>query len=33
MTEIFTNLVGIVKLILSNQMLETATNRWLTGYH
>ena len=31
MTEIFTNRVGIVRLIFSNQTLET-TNRWLTGY-
>ena len=27
----FTNRVGIVRLIFSNQMLET-TNGWLTGY-
>ena len=31
MTEIFTNRVGIVRLIFSKQTLET-TNRWLTGY-
>ena len=31
MTEIFTNLVGIVRLILSNQTLQT-TNHCLTGY-
>ena len=31
MTEIFTNRVGIVRLIFSNQTLET-TNRCLTGY-
>ena len=31
MTEILTNRVGIVRLIFSNQTLET-TNRWLTGY-
>ena len=31
MTEIFTNRVGIVRLIFSNQTLET-TNLWLTGY-
>ena len=30
-TEIFTNRAGIVRLIFSNQTLET-TNRWLTGY-
>ena len=30
-TEMFTNRVGIVRLIFSNQMLET-TNGWLTGY-
>ena len=28
MTETFTNRVGIVRLIFSNQMVET-TNRWL----
>ena len=31
MTEIFTNLVGIVRLTFRNQTLET-TNHWLTGY-
>ena len=31
MTEIFTNRVRIVRLIFSNQTLET-TNHWLTGY-
>jgi len=31
MTEVFTNHVGIVRLIFSNQTLE-ATNGWLTGY-
>ena len=31
MTEIFTYRVGIVRLIFSNQTLET-TKGWLTGY-